>query len=274
MENSNSKYFGILKGIKEEYIDKNIFNQLLKFDIFDEFPLSERIKGESYFGLELEPENIKLDFNDFFIFNKKEYWLKRTVWEDMFKFQAYYIEIRHSMSDFDIRRYSIDYNSLITKDEKIDFLKKLNRDFLKCYENKDLLFLYVKNEPARDCKSWEEYYINEHIEELYFDNLFRFLKGDLKFYDERIFVMWREFRIYKDILEFINEKLTSLEETTKPNVVEKVSVFEDWRSDIFKDKKCRSLFDFIINEYPTEQNTSFFSMLFKFLKQKKYIKKE
>lgn len=271
MENYTSKYFGILKHIKEDYVNKNVFEEILKFNLFDEFPLSNGYFGSSYFGLELESNNFKADFNDFFLYNYKEYNLKSSVWKDMFNSQAQRVELQHLMSDFEINDYVVNFHSLTTKDEKLDFLKELNADFLKLYKNKDLLFLYLKGEPARGYKSWEEYYISEQVENENFTYIFNFLKGSQDFYPKEAHKQWREFRIYKDILEFINEKLTSLEETTKPNVVEKISVFEDWRSDIFKDKQCRSLFDFIINEYPTEKNTSFFSMLYKYFQQNTHI---
>ena len=271
MENYTSKYFGVLKHIKEDFVNKDVFEEILKFNLFDEFPLSKNHSGESYFGLEIEPEDFKVDFNDFFLYNKKEYNLKSTVWNDMFNFHANRIELYHALSDFEINEYLVKFHSLITKEEKIDFLKKLNTDFLKCYDDKDLLFLYIKDEPARGYKTWEEYYVLNHIEEFLYDRLFLFLKGDYDFYDESLNTMWREFRIYKDIFEFINDRLSTLEENQKSVIVEKVRVFEDWRSDIFKDRDSRLLFNFIVDEFTGEKNTSLFSVLYKFFQQKNRI---
>lgn len=271
MENYTSKYFGILKHIKEDYVNKNVFEEILKFNLFDEFPLSNGYFGSSYFGLELEPNNFKADFNDFFLYNYKEYNLKSSVWKDMFNSQAQRVELQHLMSDFEINDYVVNFHSLTTKDEKLDFLKELNADFLKLYKNKDLLFLYLKGEPVRGYKSWEEYYISEQVENENFTYIFNFLKGSQDFYPKEVHKQWREFRIYKDIFEFINDRLSTLEENQKSVIVEKVRVFEDWRSDIFKDRDSRLLFNFIVDEFTGEKNTSFFSMLYKFFQQKNRI---
>lgn len=269
MDNYNSQYFGKLINIKENYLNKEIFESILKFDLFEKFPLSSCYQGDEYFGLELDPVDIKLEFNDFFLYEKNEYHLKKEIWIDMFKFQSKLIELYHSMSDFSLDNYMVNYHSFVTKNEKIDYLKKLNTDYLKHIKHKDLLFLFIKNEPARGYKSWEEFYVNEMIENENFDILFRFLKGEMEFDRSDTYIMWREFRIYKDIIDFIEEKLNNLEQFNKK--IPKTNTYTDWRSDIFKNKESRELFNYITDNYMDLKNTSFFSMLYKYFQLKKYI---
>ena len=120
MNDYTSKYFGVLRHIQEDFVNKNVFKEILKFNLFDEFPLSKSYLNDSYFGLELELEDFKGSFNDFFLYNNKEYNLKSSVWNDMFNFHAYMIELKHEMSDFEINNFALNFHSLTTKDEKLD----------------------------------------------------------------------------------------------------------------------------------------------------------
>lgn len=272
MEDYTSKYFGILKHINEDYINANIFKQVLESGVFAEFQVSSGYLGVNYFGLETETDDFRCDFNDFFLFNNKEYNLKYEVWKDMFSLHSYHIELYHSMSDFNINHYLVEFHSFLTIEEKKEYLNNLYKNFLSFITEKDLLFLYLKNAPARGYENWEEYYILEQLNNEDFRNLFKFLKGDIKFYAEDVNVRWREFRVFKEIYEFVNNKLNSLNDNCNLVIENVVSPYADWRSDIFENEKCRLLYDYIVSSYNGEKNTSFFSMLYKYFQEKKHIK--
>ena len=92
-----TKYYGILRDFDFDKININSFKKLVEIGIFDEHELSDVYKNdEENFVLDTDIR----DFFDFFIYNKKEYYLKKEIYAEMIYVKNWQLETFNNVSYF------------------------------------------------------------------------------------------------------------------------------------------------------------------------------
>jgi hypothetical protein len=289
MSKSNSFiYYGVLKDFNLETINRNTFPKLLTSNIFEEEELSNGYQSqEDYFGIELCDSNWGL--SNFYLFNRKEYYLKKSILPEMFRYCARKCECYDSLNQ---KKYDLDFNLnfQISDFSKIKFLKIEIQRLYQNLEDKDYFLLYSRNKETDDFKSWFEYFESEQIENEDYTFIFKYLAGDNDFVPTSIKKMWQEYFLVNQLSEFckkkiyqierysgINEADVNIEESknSQNNFVQNTNEKKFFNhskltSEIFNDDS-EELFEFIVNRYREEKNAAFYSYLYHFFCDKKFF---
>ncbi len=285
------KYHGILKNFDIQKINRDTFPKLIASNIFDVKELSDFYKSkEDYFGLELD--DIGREIDNFYLFNKKEYHLKKNVIDDMFDYCEFKCE-SHDELDNKIVDLELNLNMQVSQHSQIKYLKSqivaMNQNMI----DTQYYLLYTTNRESNGYKSWFEFFSLEQIDNGDYTFIFKYLKGDRDFVPTFIKQIWQDYFLVKRLTEYCKNKIFQIERISGINEVdvlieneitnvklnnisdienkESVTEYKDIRKDIFKDENSRMLFDFVVEKWNEKKNTSFYSMLYKYLQNEKKI---
>jgi hypothetical protein len=227
MISTNFKYFGILKGFDFNKIDKYSFAILIDSGIFIESELSKYNEG-NYEGLEEYQNN---GFCDYFIFNKKGYYLKRDVLIEMIEFREQYLQ---SFAELDPIYYKID--EVITKafflEEKINALKVKYDAFLKGVKDLRLYNLYKNGSEINGYESWYEFFEEQIIDNRNFDSIALYLKGVDRYLPKKLEEDWNSYYTFLKISEYCEKKKNVLLNIKIPNMSETNNEINDKKRDM------------------------------------------
>lgn len=282
------KYRGVLKNFDINNINRHTFPTLIKANLFDVKELSATYRGGDYFGVELDGSNEYI--NDFYLYNHEEYHLKLEVLEDMFD----NCELRCEPIDKlerKIRNLEFNLETHVSNYSKIKYLKEVIFSVKNQILNKDYYLLYTKNLEIGCYDSWFEFFRSEQIDGEDFTYIFKYLKGEYDFVPPFIENLWTNCFYAKGLVDFCTKRILHLERLSGINEadvlvdkylkskinylltdeVEEEKQYHDIRLDIFKDKKSREAFDYILNKWKKPKDTAFYSKIFKYLQSKGYI---
>lgn len=213
------KYFGILKGFDFDNINKETFPLLIERGIFNEVELSECYQSkEGYFGIELQSQNEKI--NDFFLYNRKEYHLKKEVYFEMIKRQIERFDLTWNMCSFD---YEIEpkLNNIFSDDEKIKTLNEINKKIYGDLTNEIFYYEYSLQLEKKEINQFLAFLIDEiELSPTKSENPYGFiaeyLKGEKKgevssdsweyYFPEVTAKIWEECYLYDKAKEYLEEK--------------------------------------------------------------------
>ena len=285
------KYFGILKDFDIQKINRDTFPKLIVSNIFEIKNLSDCYKSEEdYFGMELDDFNWQID--DFYLYYNKEYHLKEVVLEDMFDYCEFICEPldEHEEKILDLE---LNLNMQASHYSAIKYLKTEIILIHKSMKDSQYYLLYANGRETRDYTSWFNFFSSEQIDCDVFTFVFKYLKGDHDFVPTFIKEIWIDYYFVKNLTKYCQDKIHQIErisgikevdvliENEITNVKlynvsntekkETITIYKDIRTDIFSDENSRKLFDFIIEKCIYKKNTSFYSMLYKYLQRTGHI---
>lgn len=205
MITTDFKYFNILHGFDFNKIDKDSFPKLIDSGIFIENELS-KCNHENYEGLE-KYENTS--FGDFFIYNKKEYLLKRDVLIEMIEFREQYLQTWWELEPI---YYEIDEE--ITKnfslDDKINAIKSKHDKYSKIVKNFRIYNLYKKGSEINGYDNWYEFFEEQIIENGNFDAIALYLKGVTNYLPKNLEEDWNNYYSFRKISEYCEKEASKL----------------------------------------------------------------
>jgi hypothetical protein len=274
-------YRNILKDFDFDNINEDTFPKLIDSGIFDEYELSDCYKSEiEYFGIETSKTNET--FNDWFLFNRKEYYLKNDIKFEVLKEQVKRFELIWNLSDYD------DYiNSELTKEfsevKKLEVLEKIYKKEYSFLTDKQFFLDYQKIRKTGNTIEWFEY-LNDELEfgnytvsyEEQYISLSKYLKdydGTGNLFPDKICKVWQDCYIFLRIIETLEFKKNELlEKATIDQKKSKTNKYIANSSDtaLFRENGL-NIFNCITSN-STEKNKAFFSYLFFFMSEKKLLK--
>ena len=246
---------------KRIFIKNGIYVQLhTPYMIKEPYPVTPK-------KLRYEPEN-KFHFGCLFFLDNKIYEPNPKLFYDLGQ-----ETMKNALGDFNFYlerlKEEIDYEiSIRLPDEKIEFYKlkrkKLMEDFdlikvdkfewvnsfinPKVYGYKDIL----------DCLISDYMEFVEEVEDYLFNH---------KIYKLTVHIDYINTYSFHNLILYLNELI--INNSSASTIIENISV--NTRNDIFKDNESRMLFEFIIENCEKDKNTSFYSMLYKYLQDKNKI---
>jgi hypothetical protein len=284
------KYFGILKKFNIEKINKDNFQILIDADIFDykgtkpqkEYP-NLRYKG-------IELDSSFSDFDIYFQFNKKEYFLKPEVLDHMFDRCESRCE-DEDILDYKINEVDFNLNFQITYESKIKYLKHQIQSFSLAISEPQYYLLYTKINNALEYKTWFEFFYEEQIDNCEYEYVFKYLKGDKDFVPNFISEIWKEYFLVKGVTDYCKGKIEHLQfqsglneadiEITFQTVSAKTQNKEisttnitpvtiQLKDRIFAESEY-AFFQFIVDNYREKNNKAFFSYIYHYFSDNKLL---
>mgnify|MGYP003600387340 CR=1 FL=1 len=201
----NTKYYGSLKDFNFKDINKDNFNMLIKSGIFDESETS--YVGKNYEDLAIEFGSYS-GFCDFFLFNGKEYNLKREVVLEMIYVKNWMLEAfckddveSHILNDIEIL-----VNGEFSTENKLKILEENYKKHFNLIEEKTLYSLYKNGTETLGYKSWEEL-INEEIYDSNQPEIVEaFLMGIDDYFPQKLVNKWKDYYIFSEISNYCENK--------------------------------------------------------------------
>ena len=201
----NTKYYGSLKDFNFKDINKDNFNMLIKSGIFDESETS--YVGKNYEDLAIEFGSYS-GFCDFFLFNGKEYNLKREVVLEMIYVKNWMLEAfckddveSHILNDIEIL-----VNGEFSTENKLKILEENYKKHFNLIEEKTLYSLYKNGTETLGYKSWEEL-INEEIYDSNQPEIVEaFLIGINNYFPQELANKWKDYYIFSEINDYCENK--------------------------------------------------------------------
>lgn len=285
------QYHGILKNFDFDKINRDTFPKLIASNIFDVNELSTFYKSkDDYFGIELDDTNWEI--NNFYLFNNKEYHLREIVLDDMFDYCEFKCE---SQDELQYKILEIDLNINIQSSDysKIKFLKNeifiMNQNMI----DPQYYLLYSKKRETNGYSRWFEFFRSEQIDNEDYTFIFKYLKGDRDFVPTFIKQIWQDYFIVKHLTDYCKNKIQIIESNSGINEVdvlienttlklknvynvENKELIKEYSNDIGKDifkEDYYSLFEYIVQEYGDKKNKAFFSYLYHYFNDNKYLLK-
>ena len=279
MKESKINYFGILKDFDFNNINRDTFPVLLKSGIFNEFELSKHYADkENYFGIELSHQNES--FCDFFLYNRKEYYLKKEVLIQLMNNQINSFNLFYEISDIE-QELNLELSKEFLDSQKINVLENFFKKYQSQLTNKIFYNDYEKIKESKNIDKWIEYLFDEIDNQYSFDYDIRynfiilFLKGQKNnhfYFPEKVCLLWKESFIFyklKKHLEFLKNKILGI--TSNKLTYHNISTPSKEELSIFKNEGL-SVFECIVSNYDNEKNKAFFSYLFHFMRNKDLLR--
>lgn len=285
------KYRGILKNFNIEKINRDTFPQLIAANIFDVDELSDRHVSSDFY-LAMEVDDLNWGLSNYYEYYNKSYCLKHEIVVAMFDDCKSKCESQDELQ-YKILEIDLNINIQASDYSKIKFLKTEIFIMNQNMSDPHYYLLYSKKRETEGYSSWFEYFRSEQIDNEDYTFIFKYLKGDRDFVPTFIKQIWQDYFIIKHLTEYCKKKIQIIESNTGINEVdvfidsgmisvklnspydtvnkETITEYKDIRTDIFKDENSRKLFDFIIENWKGKKNTSFYSMLYKYLQNKEMI---
>lgn len=238
MNSLDTKYFRALKEFDFESINKNTFEVLIESGIFDEKELSDSHKNndDSFVN-----EDDIFRFGDFFIHNRKAYYLKKEVLSEMIYVKNWQL---NAFFDTDIEHANDEIVQLIEaefkQEDKIKVIEDCYKKYFSRIEDKQYFALYKSNSKTFGYNSWEEYFLDEIIGNERYEYISKFLKGEDKFLPAGLDKNWTDYFIFSGISDFCEKK--------KNELLNKPSTMSEENKEKKRDMSFRlSLFEIILS---------------------------
>lgn len=198
-----TKYYGILRDFDFDKININSFKKLVESGIFDEHELSDVYKNDE--------ENFVLDtdireFFDFFIYNKKEYYLKKEIYAEMIYVKNWLLETFNNVSYF-TEEIEVLLISEFLLENKLIILEENYKKYFNKIKDKQFYPLF-KNETLNSdsYENWEEYFISDIVDNENYKSVANFLNGKSDFLNKEIANQWNEYFVISKISDFCEKK--------------------------------------------------------------------
>ena len=279
---NNVKYFGILKSFDFDAINRNTFPRLIESNIFD-------ISEASYYNSEdasvhydgMDVDDQMWGICDTFIYNRKYYNIKHEVWNEMFQ------RCRGKLENFDdlqikIEELELDLHFQVSLASKIRILKEYMMALNQSMSDSTYYLLYLKDRETEGCESWYEFFHLGQVNEIDFNYLFKFLKGDNNFVPIFISQIWSEYFLTKMLNKYCKDKILKFElisgiredeiiiaapsgDKILPTQITDEKRNDNHQNDIFCDDG-EDLFKYIVSRYSDTRNKAFYSYLYYYLR--------
>ena len=240
------KYAGVLKGFDFKKINKNNFQLLIEKQLFDVNELSETYKGlGNYFGLELE--EVDLNFSDFFLFNGKEYLLKKDIYLEMYNFKNEFIEDWNEI-DSVYNEINLGIEREFQTENKLKVIEKYYNEYFSIVKNSDYYLLFKDGNKTGGYNSWLEYFISNIVDEEDFTSVENYLKGNLPFFlNPQINKDWDSFYIISKVCDYCIRKKIEIENPKKEKlIIEEDLMIKNYKIDTMDTSKQVALLEAII----------------------------
>lgn len=262
-----TKYFGKLKGFNFEKINKESFLTLISSGIFDEYELTSTYKNDDdYFTLDSDT----MEFGDFFIFNRKEYHLKKEIIFEMIYVKNWCLETFEN-ANYITNEIETLVISEFQLENKLRILEENYKKYFDQITDKKYYGLY-KNESFTDgYENWKQYIISDIIDNENYKSAAKFLNRDSTFFSDEIESQWNDYFVFSKISDYCEEKRnlllgfkeTNLFENPKPSL-----------SDIIFKNNSEEIFKYIVSKFSQEKNKAFFSYLFHYFSDNDLLYKD
>lgn len=280
------EFIGILKdfNLYEDKQSINFLEYLIKCNIYTEVKQMPNYICCSDILEIVRSKNSELDNLDGFIYNDKNYLYNFKIYSEIFKITEYVIENRMSLPlENDIIYIISELKGIIENHDKITFLKEKIRFYWKPFEHSSsfLLFMNEKNDwegqnwedEIRSELTWDEHFILFYLTCTKNTNL-----EDTCYY-KTTFKLWVEHYRKKRLINFCEIELKNIiglldgpknvkkQPTSTDTIVKKIN------ADMIFKKQHISLFQYIVTSYSDKKNKAFYSYLYRFFSQEKYLLK-
>ncbi|MBF6641809.1 hypothetical protein IVB69_09995 [Flavobacterium sp. J49] len=238
MSSLDTKYYRILKGFDFENIIKNTFEVLIESGIFEEQELSDSQKNDDDFFIN---DDDVMTFGDFFIHNRKAYYLKKNVLWEMIYVKNWQL---NAFFDSDIEHATDEIALLIEaefkQEDKIKLIEDSYKKYFSLIEDKQYYALYKNKTKTNGYASWEEYFLDEILGHERYEYISEFLKGEVKFLPAALDKNWTDYFIFSGISDFCEKK--------KNELLNKPSTMSEENKEKKRDMSFRlSLFEVILS---------------------------
>lgn len=255
---NNQKYFGILKTFDFKKINKDNFQLLIDNGLFDVHDLSAcYVSDEDYFGLELETDD--WDFSDFFLFNRKEYHLKKEIYDELYQSDRNLIEDDNDPA-YSISQIDYEVEKEFNEQRKLVILEHYYKKYFSAIKDKELYLLYKNNTKKHDCNTFADYYRENIQASEDYRCIAQYLKGAGTYYNKELKEAWELMFLIANVCDFCVRKKHEL-----ANPLQKTQVISEAETIFIDDGE--SIFSFIMSKYSGNKNPAFFSYLFSYLKE-------
>jgi hypothetical protein len=228
----------------------------------------------------IRSKNSELDNLDGFIYNDKNYIYNFKIYSEIYKITEYVIENTMSLPlENDIIYIISELKGIIDNDDKISFLKEKIKFYWKPFENSSsfLLFMNEKHDwegqnwedEIRSELTWDEHFILFYITCSKHENL------EQTYYYRSTYKLWIENYRKKKLIDFCKTELENIKELLNVPVKVNKSANTDKiiKSDIIFKEDYECLFNYVVTEYSGTKNKAFFSYLFHFFSDNKFLLK-
>lgn len=258
----NNKYFGILKGFDFDEINKDNFQILIDNNLFDTGELSPCYRNDKdYFGIELDGNSWR--FSDFFLFNRKEFYLKKEIYLEMYFKDKNYIE-ETSDDEFHISEIDFEIEKEIDTQKKLGIIEYHYKKYFSSIHNKELYLLYKNNTKLYGHNHFSDYYKGDIEADEDYSCIVKYLQGKETFYNKKLKEDWEIMFLVSKVCDFCLHKKQLIENPkfTNSQINQSKSIFID---DGYK------IFSFLESKYVGKKNNAFFSYLYSFLQENNKI---
>lgn len=232
----------------------------------------------------IRSKNSELDNLDGFIYNDKNYLYNFKIYSEIFKITEYVIENRMSLPlENDIIYIISELKGIIENHDKITFLKEKIRFYWKPFEDSSSFLLFMNEKHDWEGQNWEdeirsELTWDEHFILFYLTCTKNTNLEDTCYY-KTTFKLWVEHYRKKRLINFCEIELKNItglldgpknvkkQPTSTDTIVEKIN------ADMIFKKQHISLFQYIVTSYSDKKNKAFYSYLYRFFSQEKYLLK-
>lgn len=215
----NTKYYRKLENFDFEKINKNSFQKLIDEGIFDEFELSKTYKNDEDYFIN---DNDIMGFGDFYIFNRKEYHLKKDIYAEMIYVKNWYFEAFNSV-DVLIEEIEVLVVSEFQLENKLKILEENFKKYFNQINDKQYYPLFKDGTLTSGYESWEQYFISDIEENENYTSVTKFLKGEYNFLNPEIENQWNDYLVFSKISDYCEKKKNSLLNIKENNLANKNS---------------------------------------------------
>lgn len=233
---------------------------------------------------EIRSENTELLYLDGFIHNDKNYIYNFKIYSEIYKITEYVIENRMSLPlENDIIHIISELKGIINHDDKISFLKEKIKYCWKPFEDSRSFLLFMNEKHDWEGQNWEDEIRSELIWDEHFILFYLTCTKNTNledtYYYKTTFKLWVEHYRKKRLINFCGIELKNIiglldgtknvkkQPTSTDTIVEKIN------ADMIFKKQHISLFQYIVTSYSDKKNKAFYSYLYRYFSQEKYLLK-
>lgn len=232
----------------------------------------------------MDSPNDNLEYLDGFIYEDKCYLYNFKIYSEIYKITEYVIKNRLSFYiEKDMASLISELNGVINNKEKIKLLKKKLKLYWQPFQDSGSFLLFMDQKQEWPGQTWEDeirgYLVEDDIFTLFYLTCSKKENLEESHYYKTTFKLWVEHFRKKRLIDFCKieiEKINRLPVVPK-NAIKKPKAPEATIDKIKLEMICKaeyiSLFQYIVTSYSDKKNRAFYSYLFRYFSEKKYLLK-
>jgi hypothetical protein len=192
-----NKNYGILKNLD--------FNKLTILSIKKFVEMGIFVESDFYEDDEIIDDNHILEFWDCYQYNPKQYDLNLELYVEMYNFREEFL-ITWNELERDKNQIELALEQKFKNEDKLNLIEEYYNDYIKMVKNKPYYLLYKNNVNVEGYTSFFEYFKLDIQDELMFESVINYLKGEHNFVNKPFQDDWDLFFIVKTMTDFCEEK--------------------------------------------------------------------